>query len=408
MFEKPAPNFTVINLGCKVNRVESDSIAARLLASGGMSVDAELADVIVVNSCTVTGEADKKARKAVRSALRANPAADVIVTGCGVSVDPEMFRSLSPRVETIERTELFALLSAEGKPALRLGDGFRTRVNIKVQDGCDHACTYCIVHVARGPAKSVPLVDVVDEARSYFERGVKELVLAGIDLGSWRDGTATLADLVETLIEEADKACAGGDLPARVRVSSIEPRSVDERFIELLARSDGRLCRHLHVPLQSGSTAVLRQMARPYTAEFFRDLAGNLYERVPRISLTTDVICGFPGETDEDFELTVALARQCRFSKIHVFPYSKRAGTPAAERSEQVPEKVKALRTARLRALSDELRAADLARREGTRELVLVEMETALTESYHEVPVPPDSRIGQLVPVALDYNEDHE
>ena len=401
MFDIPAPNFSVVNLGCKVNRVESDSIAARLLASGGMSVESEFADVIVVNSCTVTGEADKKTRKAVRAALRANPHAEVVVTGCGVAIDAEAFRSISPRVETIERAELFAMLAGDAKE-LRFGDEFRTRVNVKVQDGCDHACTYCIVHVARGRATSSPFEEVVEEARAYFERGAKELVLTGIDLGSYRDGGRTLSDLVKALLEEADKQCAAGELPGRVRASSIEPRSVDDALVDLLADSDGRLCRHLHLPLQSGSTAVLRQMARPYSAEFFCDLVDRLYERVPQLSLTTDVICGFPGETDEDFEATMEVARHCRFSKIHVFPYSKRAGTPAAERDDQVPDEVKAERASRLRVLSDELRAADLRRRAGTTELVIVEPGTALSESYHELPVPADSASGQLVSVTFE------
>ena len=402
MFDTPAPNFTVVNLGCKVNRVESDSIAARLLASGGMSVDAELADVIVVNSCTVTGEADKKTRKAVRAALRANPHAEVVVTGCGVSIDAEAFRALDPRVETVERAELFALLSEGEARALRFGDEFRTRVNIKAQDGCDHACTYCIVHVARGPASSVPFEEVVAEAGAYFAQGAKELVLTGIDLGSYRDRGRMLPDLVEALLERADKECRAGELPGRVRVSSIEPKSVDERFVDLLASADGRLCRHLHLPLQAGSTRVLREMARPYSAERFAELVGHLYERVPQLSLTTDIICGFPGETDDDFEATMEVARRCRFSKIHVFPYSKRAGTPAAGRADQVSDEVKAARAARLRDLSDELRDADLARRSGTTELVLVEPTVALSESYHELPVPTDSVAGQLVPVMFE------
>lgn len=407
MFDTPAPNFTVINLGCKVNRVESDSIAARLMASGGMSVQPEFADVIVVNSCTVTGEADKKTRKAVRSALRANSRAEVIVTGCGVAIDPSAYHEINPRVETIERADLFARLADGGKGPLRIGEEFRTRVNIKAQDGCDHACTYCIVHVARGPASSVPFVDIVEEAEAYFSQGAKELVLTGIDLGSYRDGRRTLPDLVAALLEKADKHCAIGELPGRVRASSIEPRSVDERLIDLLADSDGRLCRHLHLPLQSGSTGVLRNMARPYTAEFFCGLVDELHNRVPQLSLTTDIICGFPGETEDDFERTMEVAKHCRFSKIHVFPYSKRAGTPAAERVDQVPEAVKAERAARLRVLSDELREADFENRIGTRELVLVEAESGLAESYHEVPAPIDSRTGQLVPFTFDYNGSH-
>ena len=404
MFETPAPNFTVVNLGCKVNRVESDSIAAHMLALGGLIVDAELADVIFVNSCTVTGEADKKTRKAVRGALRANPHAEVVVTGCGVSIDPDSFRAIDPRVRTIERAELFSSLASGNSLPLRFGEEFRTRVNIKVQDGCDHACTYCIVHVARGPATSMPFGEIVREAEGYFSKGAKELVLTGIDLGSYRDGTKGLADLTSALLERADKFSVPGEPPARVRASSIEPKTVDERFVDLLATADGRLCRHLHLPLQSGSTRVLRQMARPYTADFFAELVDYLRERVPQLSLTTDIICGFPGETEEDFQMTLEMARHCRFSKIHVFPYSKRSGTPAAQRADQVPPDVKSARASRLRSLAEELRLDDFAQRAGTTELALVEPDIALTESYHEIPVPPGASTGQLVPITLQPN----
>ena len=404
MLDTPASRFSIVNLGCKVNRVESDTIAARLTAAGGTDVDMAFADVIFVNTCTVTGEADKKARKAVRAALRANPRAEIVVTGCGVAVDADAFRRISPRVNTIGRAELLESLPFGDGGALRMGNSFRTRVNLKVQDGCDHACTYCIVHVARGPARSMPFEEVIGEAGAYFARGAKELVLTGIDLGSYRDGRRGLAELVEALLEQADGCCGAGERPARVRVSSIEPMSLEERLVELLASAEGRLCRHLHLPLQSGSSAVLHQMARPYSAGRFTELVAHLYERVPQLSLTTDAICGFPGESDDDFGRTLEVARRCRFSRIHVFPYSKRPGTPAAGRANQVPDDVKAARATRLRALARELSAADLRRRSGATELALVEGATAISESYHELPAPHGADPGQLVPVMLDYN----
>lgn len=401
MLDVSNARFHVVNLGCKVNRVESDSIAAHLQGLGYVAADQGSADLIVVNSCTVTGEADKKTRKAVRAALRANPEAQVVVTGCGVSVDAAAYTQIDNRVKAIERTALFALLGEGGGFPLRMGEGFRSRVNIKVQDGCNHACTYCIVHVARGLAVSVPLRDAVAEAKAYLGQGVKELVLTGIDLGSYRDGGHRLADLVAAMMDEADQACVSGEHPARIRASSVEPTSIHEEFIDLLADSDGRLCRHLHLPLQSGSSKVLHEMARPYTAEYFRDLIAHLHERVPQISLTTDIICGFPGETDEDFAQTLALARACAFSKIHVFPYSRRKGTPAASRNDQVPESVKAQRALALRALSDELGREDLRRRSGTVELAFIEPNCALTESYHEVEAPDHAPVGSLWSVNL-------
>lgn len=396
MLETPR-QFAIVNLGCKVNRVESDAFAATLIAQGARMTSLEAADLVVVNTCTVTGEAEKKTRKALRHALAANSHAQVVVTGCAVAIDADAYVAIDPRVKIVQKPDLETLLAQPEQAPLRYGANFRTRVNIKVQDGCNRACTYCIVHVARGRARSMDFKAVVAEARSYFQQGAKELVLTGIDLGSYSDSGATLAQLVEALLEEADRACLAGARPARIRASSLEPVTLDERFINLLATSEGRLCRHLHLPLQSGSTKVLSEMARPYDAPWFLELVHHLREMVPSISLTTDIICGFPGETEDEHNETMQLARACGFSKIHVFPYSMRKGTPAAARSDQIDARCKARRAAEVRALSDELRAADMARRAGTCELALVEQEIAVTESYHEVEMHAQARVGQLV-----------
>ncbi|MBR0406145.1 MAG: MiaB/RimO family radical SAM methylthiotransferase [Eggerthellaceae bacterium] len=398
---EPGLRFCVINHGCKVNKVEADTASSYLAALGAELVDEEDAQLVIVNTCTVTGEADKKARKAVRHALKIAPEALVIVTGCGAAIDACGYAGIDERVRVIERFELLEALKPKNRSPLRIGKDFRTRVNIKIQDGCDHACTYCIVHVARGKARSVDASQVLDEAERYFANGAKELVLAGIDLGSYRSGDIGLANLVESLVERAKGHCSPGDIPARVRASSLEPMTIDDAFIDLLARSEGSVCRHLHVPLQSGSTKVLREMARPYTSERFLSLVERLYERVPSLSLTTDIIVGFPGETDDDFACTLELARACRFSKIHVFPYSKRAGTPAAKRLDQVDPIVVRQRASELRRLSDELRERDYRSRIGTSELVLVESRCALTESYHEIPLPEGAEDGSLLPVVL-------
>ncbi len=278
----------------------------------------------------------------------------------------------------------------------------RTRIGIKVQDGCDNACTYCIVHVARGRAVSRAADEVVAEARALAGAGVREIVLTGINLGSYDHGGMNLADLCRRLLDETAGLHGPDEPPCRFRVGSIEPQDVTGDFIALLAEAEGRLCRHLHLPLQSGSSKVLREMARPYDAHEFRQLTDYLRAVVPEIALTTDVIVGFPGETEGDFADTCDLARHVGFSKIHVFPYSRREGTPAAARADQVDPAAKAARSAELRALSDELAAADRAARTGTVELALVEAPgAATTESYHEVAVPADAPVGSLVPVRL-------
>ena len=426
MVEARRPRFAVVNLGCKVNRVESDGFQASLAARGFDVAPAAQADVVVVNTCTVTGEAEKKTRKAVRRALRASENATVVVTGCAAVIDPAEFLEMSARVvvepdkskvvdvalDAIapdERTRVGGLEGSSAPcganasnvaPALRVGAAFPTRVGVKVQDGCNNACSYCIVHVARGRAWSRPRAEVVAEAAALARADVREIVLTGINLGSYRqpDGYR-LADLLRALLAETDGT------GARFRVSSIEPRDVDDALIEVLAESDGRICRHLHLPLQAGSTKVLHEMRRPYDAEFFERLVDRLHDRVPGISLSTDIIAGFPGETDAEFEETMRLARACRFSKIHAFPYSRREGTPAAARADQVADAVKTERTARLLALSDELREADFDRRAGATELVLVEADgRGMTESYHEVAVPTEVQAGVLIPLKLDTN----
>lgn len=408
--------YAVVNLGCKVNRVESDAFASSLDAHGAKSCDAADADLIVVNTCTVTGEAEKKTRKAVRGALRANDRATVIVTGCAAAIDKDTFLAMDPRVRVMGKAELASSIDAGAwgldatarGPALPVGEGYRTRVGVKVQDGCNNACTYCVVHVARGKATSVDPREVVRQCRALASAGVKEIVLTGINLGSyrWRDeetGEATgLADLLRTLLEETADLHKEGEYPVRFRVSSVEPRDVHDDLIEVLATAGGRVCRHLHLPLQSGNSKVLREMHRPYNAEHFEAIVANLYERVPELSLSTDIICGFPGETEGEFEDTLRVARTCRFSKIHVFPYSKREGTPAAARIDQVPPGVKADRAQRLRDLGDLLRDKEREARKGTRELAVVEEEgIALTESYFEVPAPKNAKAGEMIEVTL-------
>ncbi|MEY8406985.1 MiaB/RimO family radical SAM methylthiotransferase [Adlercreutzia muris] len=448
---RAAFRFAVVNLGCKVNRVEADGFERLLAGRGGAPSPVAEADLIVVNTCTVTGEAEKKTRKAVRHTLSANEEAPVVVTGCATEIDAASYEALGSRVtvvpkagmalyleegafpsrppaggspldtraqrddRTAEEGELAAperpapstgnraagLAAPEGAEAVLPADG-RTRIGIKVQDGCDNACTYCIVHVARGRATSRNADEVAVEAVALARAGVREIVLTGINLGSYDADGLDLADLCLRLLAETAELHAPGEPPCRFRIGSVEPMDVSMDLIGLLAEARGRLCRHLHLPLQSGSSKVLREMGRPYDAEEYRQLADYLRAMVPEIALTTDIIVGFPGETEQDFEDTCALARHIGFAKIHVFPYSQREGTPAAERPDQVPPGEKAARAARLRTLTDELAAADRAARAGAVELALVERPGhATTESYHEMPAPVGAAIGSLVPVKI-------
>lgn len=410
-------NFALVNLGCKVNHVESDAFASALLAQGNMLSSEEKADIILVNTCTVTGEAEKKTRKAVRHALRVNDHASVIVTGCAAVINPTFYESLDLRVCVRKKDELLAEIKRSMSKPERLdeinaragNEHFRTRVGVKIQDGCNNACTYCIVHVARGKAQSRPFDEVVQECVSLALAGVREIVLTGINLGSYRDSvkgcfsTRSLADLLTCLLNET-KAIHNKQEPAvRFRLSSIEPCDVDEALIDVLSHAEGRICRHLHLPMQSGSSKVLREMARPYDARYYLKLVCYLRARMDSLSLSTDIIVGFPGETEEDFQETLDVARRCRFSKIHVFPYSRREGTPAASRSDQIPPAVKTARADTLRSLGQKLREADSATRQGKTELALVEENgLAMTESYYELPAPPQASFGSLIPIVFE------
>ncbi len=396
--------FALVNLGCKVNRVESDTIVAQL-ESRGHTLSDEGARAVVVNTCTVTGEADKKARKAVRRALKDHPDARVLVTGCAAALHADDFEAIDDRVIVCGKAAVADIcdeLAPEGEgPAcpnpvapVRFGEEFPTRAGLKIQDGCDNACTYCIVHVARGKARSLPLSQVLVQARALADAGAREIVLTGINLGSYRSEGATLAGAA-LAVRDA--------LPGvRVRISSVEPRDVTPELSRALATSDGWICRHLHLPLQAGSTRVLADMDRPYTAKEYRDIVDSLYRDVPGLSLSTDIIVGFPGETEQDFQDTLDMARVCRFSKIHVFRYSKRAGTPAAARLDQIPADVIADRAHRLSALARELRQEAARSREGSLERVLVESEgRGTSESYFPVEVNGIAPRGSLIDLQL-------
>lgn len=388
---------------------ESEAIAAALLALGWTrATDAADCDVAILNTCTVTGEADAKNRKALRTLLRAGKAA-IIVTGCAVNIDTARYADVDPRISCEhdkERIPALAVRLARDTAAVstaisdqttmeRSDSGFRTRVDLKIQDGCDNACSYCIVHVARGPARSVPAATVISRARTLADAGTRELVLVGIDLAAYRDADIDLARLVTLLQEKTDIG--------RVRVSSVEPQSVTPTLVDVLAHSEGRLCRHLHLCLQSGSDKVLREMNRRYDADAFCALANRLHEAVPRIALSTDVIVGFPGETEDGFARTCKLVEHCGFMRLHVFRYSKRPGTPAAIRDDQVDPKIKAARSQTLIDLGRRLALSDMERRLGTIEEVVIERPgIGTSESYHAVACDTALPVGALVEVEFN------
>ena len=382
------PRFFIHTFGCRVNRVESDQIAAKLLLRGWQQAPSmQDADATIINTCTVTGEADSKNRKAIRQALK-RTSGPVIVTGCSANLKAAEYDAMDGRVTCETDKDKVAAVACSALQTqvaqecdaslVAYGDGFRTRSGIKIQDGCNNACTFCIVHTARGKARSVAADEVVAQARELVSAGAPEIVLVGIDSGAYNDNGLALDGLIKRLLNETNAP--------RIRLSSIEPQSITDGLIELMATSEGRLCRHLHVAMQSGSSKVLKEMARHYSADQFAALVARMRAATPSLALSTDVIVGFPGETDADFEQTCQMVKDCRFMKLHIFPYSKRPGTPAAARTDQIAPELKAERAARLAALGDELAAADRAARIGTTEGVVIESSgKGTSESFHTV-----------------------
>ncbi len=342
-------------LGCRLNESEIEELAWRFVAHGHRVVDKPSeADLCVVNTCTVTGEAGRKSRQLVRRVARLNPGVQIAVTGCHATVDPDDVRRL-PNVAWVvhnaEKERLADLVTGADRPdhapiARHLGPGTlgRTRAFVKVQDGCDNRCAFCIATLARGDGRSRPLDQVVTEVQGLVAAGYQEVVLTGAHLGSYgrdRGEADGLRRLVEALLVRTN-------VP-RLRLSSLEPWDVSLGFFDLWA--DSRLCRQLHLPLQSGCDAILRRMARRTTTGDFADLVVAARARIPDLALTTDIIVGFPGETEAAFDESYRFVETMRFARLHVFPFSPRPGTAAARMSDQVPPDVRAARSRAMRWL---------------------------------------------------------
>ncbi len=346
------------SLGCKLNQAETELLAKQFTEAGYKLVSpADEADVYILNTCTVTHIADRKSRHWLRMAHRRNPDALLVATGCYAERAP---RELA-RVEGIDlvsgneqKSHLLQLLEESGclsRPACVQGDltsgshtGFRTRALVKVQDGCNNLCSYCIVPKVRGREKSLPIDQVVAEVRQRIANGYKEVVLTGVKIGSYSYNGVNLRGLLEHILAETDVA--------RLRLSSLQPQEISPELIRLWR--DSRLCRHFHLSLQSGNDSVLRRMKRRYSISDYRRSVSLIRTLVPEAAITTDIIVGFPGETSAEFEQGYKLCQKLEFARIHVFPYSPREGTQASQMPDQVEEKVKKQRSQRMLALARE------------------------------------------------------
>lgn len=416
-----------ITLGCKVNQYDSDAMRTLFVRNGYAAAgEDEAADVYVVNTCSVTSIGDRKSRQMIRRIRRAHPDSVIAVAGCYAQLAPEVFEKmgdvdvivgLQNRTHIVDYVEE-AMNRTDKKPLNETVDimkvdrfenmevdvegEVRTRAFIKVQEGCDNYCTFCIIPYARGRLKSRLQKDAVDEIRRLVSKGYREVVLTGIHLGNYgkdlHDGTS-LASLVAELVKIPDLL--------RIRLGSIESVELSEELISII-QNEPKVCRHLHLPLQAGSDAVLKGMNRHYRLPQFKKLINELREKVPGIALTTDLIVGFPGETEENFQETLDTLREIRFSAIHVFPYSRRIGTPAASYPNQISNEVKKDRVHRVQEVEKEIALEYRKQFMGQVVHVLAEeikdgYYEGLTDEYVRVSIR-DSHIerGHLYPVKID------
>ncbi|WP_088066889.1 tRNA (N(6)-L-threonylcarbamoyladenosine(37)-C(2))-methylthiotransferase MtaB [Gottfriedia luciferensis] len=364
------PQVAFHTLGCKVNHYETEAIWQLFKAAGYERTEYETkADVYVINTCTVTNTGDKKSRQVIRRAVRKNPDAVICVTGCYAQTSPAEIMAI-PGVDIVvgtqDRTKMLDYIEQyriERQPINGVGNIMkarvyeeldvpaftdRTRASLKIQEGCNNFCTFCIIPWARGLMRSRDPKEVVKQATQLVESGYKEIVLTGIHTGGY--GQDMKDYNLAMLLKDLEKV----EGLKRVRISSIEASQITDEVIEVLRHSN-IVVRHLHVPLQSGSDTVLKRMRRKYTMAQFAERIEKLREVLPNCSITSDVIVGFPGETEEEFMETYNFIRDNKFSELHVFPYSKRTGTPAARMEDQVDEEIKNQRVHRLIELSDQL-----------------------------------------------------
>ncbi|MCL0094018.1 tRNA (N(6)-L-threonylcarbamoyladenosine(37)-C(2))-methylthiotransferase MtaB [Dehalococcoidia bacterium] len=337
------PTVALQTVGCKLNQAESESLACKFLNAGfGVVAPNQDPDVYILNTCTVTHISDRKCRHHLRSFRRLNPRALVLATGCYVDRDAAgvCVEGVDLAVGNGDKDRLVEIVRDRlGKPS----DGspghdarlFRTRTLVKVQNGCNQCCSYCIVPHVRGRERSVPAGEVISEVRDKAGRGYQEIVLTGTRIGAY-DGAGGLAGLVRRILDDT--------AISRLRLSSLQPGELSTSFIELW-RDSGRICRHLHLALQSGSDSVLKRMGRGYCTSEYEETVNLVREAMPDVAITTDVIVGFPGESEEEFEESHRFCERIGFAGLHIFPYSARPGTPAARMSGKVPEKIKKARS---------------------------------------------------------------
>ena len=414
----------VVTLGCKANQFESAAIEELLIQDGYQLVPFEQgAQLVVINTCTVTSATDAQSRKLVRRARRFNPTCRIVVTGCYAQVQPQKLAELDGVdlvIGNMEKENFLSLLNGHGAkvqvgeiaqashcPNLKIASFFEhSRAFVQIQSGCNAFCSYCIIPFARGRSRSVAVVEVIDQINVLIQNGYQEVVLTGIHIGNYgkdlqgEEGVdVSLATLVETILDQTSLH--------RLRLGSIEPQELSDELVDLVCQSS-RVCSHLHIPLQSGSDAVLKRMNRHYTSEDFYRSLQNIYARSPQISIGIDLIVGFPGETTEEHQQSIDLIDRLPIHYLHVFPYSKRPGTAAEKMKDHVDSAVAKDRATQLRHLGELKKQEYIKSFDGRSVEVVVENSSekghckGLSEEYVPVVFESDlSLAGQCVKVLI-------
>ena len=417
--------YIITTLGCKVNQYETQAMESLLLSHGhSPAAPGESADAVIVNTCAVTAESGRKSRQAIRRLRDENPGAVLAVCGCYAQLEPDAAEEIGAKVifgaaERAKTVEALEKAVAEGEAARSIDRPFerrvfeklpagalggRTRAMLKIQDGCVNFCTYCIIPYTRGRLRSLPIGDAAAETSRLRDEGYRELVLTGIEIASYGvdlPGKPGLADVVEAMAE------VSGDM--RLRLGSLEPTVITEEFCRRLA-AGGKLCRHFHLSLQSGCDRTLRAMNRKYDTSAFFCVTELLRRYFPGCALTADLIAGFPGETEQDQAETLAFIRRVGFADIHVFPYSRRPGTPADKMPGQCTRALKARRAHELQQAADEMRRQYMEQNVGQTLPVLFETEEngvwlGHSDNYLPVRAPGEGLRGRILPVFIEAAE---
>jgi threonylcarbamoyladenosine tRNA methylthiotransferase MtaB len=404
--------FSILTFGCRVNQADSLRLEEDLRRRGGTPAVSVDADIVIVNTCSVTATADQGARQAIRRIARENPAARIVATGCYATRRPDELASLPGVVRVVRNDSKLDLDEILGpSTAERFGDGDgpcgeliqpgmagRTAFTLRVQTGCDQPCSYCIIPTTRGTGRSLPLAHVVAEARRVAEAGFREIALTGVHLGSYGrdlDEPSSLFDLL----------CALATIDADVtfRISSLEPMDCTPEIVQLVSLSGGRFAPHFHLPLQHGSNRMLEAMRRPYTVSFYDDLVATIVDALPHASVGTDMIVGFPGESDDDFAGSLEYIARAPLSHVHVFPYSDRPGTEASRLAEKVPGPVVRERGAALRRAAADRTMRFRQAQVGTVRpgLTLEDGTLVVTDNYLKVRIPAGRARNERVQVRL-------